>query len=341
MTPALAAALVGSRKPAHLRAGVRRGQRAGDLHAASRGRSWPATPCEVTADPDRRPVSGASSSTRTSGRTAARTGTASPSGTGSTARRTTCTTCQGCGWSRWTRPAAPAAPTAAWTRTRRAGWRTGSPRCTAEVELPDGTHRRTGNEDRLVVLFSHHGVDTLAGAPAHAGPGRCPPARRPGGAAHRAPVPQRRALAQRAHAHELGAPAPAPGRTRAAGSGRSRPARSSTGRARAGWSSCSTTATGGSPSPARWWTTTARPGCAARRRVHRRGRRGPAPRAGRQRALVRVRLAAVGAAVGPQRRAAPRGAVRPAPRLRRRRSRPPISPVSGPDRGHLDVAHLP
>ena len=142
-------------------------------------RSWPATPS--TSPPTRTAArsAGASSSTPTSGRTAARTGTASPSGTGSTARRTTCTTCQGCGWSRWTPPAAPAAPTAAWTRTRRAGWRTGSPRCTAEVELPDGSHRRTGNEDRLVVLFSHHGVDTLAGAPAHAGPGRCPPARRP------------------------------------------------------------------------------------------------------------------------------------------------------------------
>ena len=38
------------------------------------------------------------------------------------------------------------------------------------MELPDGSRRRTGNEDRLVVLFSHHGVDTLAGAPAHAGP---------------------------------------------------------------------------------------------------------------------------------------------------------------------------
>ncbi len=34
----------------------------------------------------------------------------------------------------------------------------------------DGTVVRTGNDDRLVVLFSHHGVDTLAGAPAHAGP---------------------------------------------------------------------------------------------------------------------------------------------------------------------------
>ncbi len=34
----------------------------------------------------------------------------------------------------------------------------------------DGAVVRTGNDDRLVVLFSHHGVDTLAGAPAHAGP---------------------------------------------------------------------------------------------------------------------------------------------------------------------------
>ena len=40
----------------------------------------------------------------------------------------------------------------------------------AEVVAPDGTRSRTGNQDRLVVLFSHHGVDTLAGAPDHAGP---------------------------------------------------------------------------------------------------------------------------------------------------------------------------
>ena len=40
----------------------------------------------------------------------------------------------------------------------------------AEVVTTDGSVVRTGNADQLVVLFSHHGVDTLAGAPAHAGP---------------------------------------------------------------------------------------------------------------------------------------------------------------------------
>jgi metallophosphoesterase (TIGR03767 family) len=40
----------------------------------------------------------------------------------------------------------------------------------AEVVAPSGERVRTGNQDRLVVLFSHHGVNTLAGAPAHAGP---------------------------------------------------------------------------------------------------------------------------------------------------------------------------
>ncbi len=40
----------------------------------------------------------------------------------------------------------------------------------AQYRAPDGTTRRTGNEDRLVVVFSHHGVETLAGAPSHAGP---------------------------------------------------------------------------------------------------------------------------------------------------------------------------
>ena len=39
-----------------------------------------------------------------------------------------------------------------------------------QFRSPDGAVVRTGNDDRLVVLFSHHGVDTLAGAPAHAGP---------------------------------------------------------------------------------------------------------------------------------------------------------------------------
>ncbi|MFI5101120.1 MAG: TIGR03767 family metallophosphoesterase [Actinomycetes bacterium] len=39
-----------------------------------------------------------------------------------------------------------------------------------QFRSPDGGVVRTGNDDRLVVLFSHHGVETLAGAPAHAGP---------------------------------------------------------------------------------------------------------------------------------------------------------------------------
>jgi hypothetical protein len=40
----------------------------------------------------------------------------------------------------------------------------------AEVVAPDGTRSRTGNADQLVVLFSHHGIDTFASPAAHVGP---------------------------------------------------------------------------------------------------------------------------------------------------------------------------
>ncbi len=40
-------------------------------------------------------------------------------------------------------------------------------------QAPDGTTVRTGNEDRLVIVFSHHGPDTLA-ATRHRGPGGVP-----------------------------------------------------------------------------------------------------------------------------------------------------------------------
>jgi hypothetical protein len=35
---------------------------------------------------------------------------------------------------------------------------------------PAGEEIRTGNEDRLVIVFSHHGLDTLTNARKHAGP---------------------------------------------------------------------------------------------------------------------------------------------------------------------------
>jgi metallophosphoesterase (TIGR03767 family) len=41
----------------------------------------------------------------------------------------------------------------------------------ADYEAPDGAQVRTGNPDRLVVLFSHHGIDTLTNTrTGHAGP---------------------------------------------------------------------------------------------------------------------------------------------------------------------------
>jgi len=39
---------------------------------------------------------------------------------------------------------------------------------------PDGEPVRTGNEDRLVIVFSHHGLEMLNGGDEHRGPGRLP-----------------------------------------------------------------------------------------------------------------------------------------------------------------------
>lgn len=41
----------------------------------------------------------------------------------------------------------------------------------SSYRAPDGSEVRTGNEDRLVILFSHHGLDTLDNRRAPAGPG--------------------------------------------------------------------------------------------------------------------------------------------------------------------------
>ena len=107
---------------------------------------------------------------------------------------------------------------------------------------PDGTEIRTGHDDRLVIVFSHHGTDTLdntRGAPA--GPGGEPLL---GVAAclallHRFPNV---VLWLNGHTHTNAVRRAATRPTRRAGSGRSPPARWSTGPARRGWSSSSITA---------------------------------------------------------------------------------------------------
>ncbi len=123
-------------------------------------------------------------------------------------------------------------------RSRRSGWKPGWPRCTRPTGTRPGEEVRTSHEDRLVILFSHHGHRH-----AHQHPGRAPragrraAARRRGGARPAAPVPQRRAVAERAHAHQRGAGPPRlhrPG-PRLLGGHHLLP--SSTGRARPGWSS--------------------------------------------------------------------------------------------------------
>ena len=61
---------------------------------------------------------------------------------------------------------------AAWTGSRPGGWPTGWPRCIRSTGTRPGTKVRAGAEDRLVVLFSHHGLDTLTNTwVAHLGPG--------------------------------------------------------------------------------------------------------------------------------------------------------------------------
>ena len=74
---------------------------------------------------------------------------------------------------------------------------------------PDGEQVRTGHDDRLVILFSHHGTDTLTNTRAgHSRPGRRAAARRRRDTRPAAPLPQRGALAERSHACQHGAPAP-------------------------------------------------------------------------------------------------------------------------------------
>ena len=92
--------------------------------------------------------------------------------TAATAPRTTSMTHRRSGSSRWTPIAWPAGPTGAWTASRPAGWKTGSPRCTRPTAGRTGSEIRTGHDDRLVILFSHHGMDTLDNTRVwHPGPG--------------------------------------------------------------------------------------------------------------------------------------------------------------------------
>ena len=76
---------------------------------------------------------------------------------------------------------------------------------------PDGSEIRTGHDDRLVIVFSHHGTSTLNNTARRARwPGRRTAAgrRRPPGPA--APVPQHRPVAERSHPHQHGPRSPRP-----------------------------------------------------------------------------------------------------------------------------------
>ena len=122
---------------------------------------------------------------------------------------------------------------------------------------PAGQQVATGQDDRLVILFSHHGVDTLTNTRGwHPGPGGEPligaaswspcctasPTWCCGSTATRTPTPSGRGPTRI---------------SRAAASGRSPPARWWTGPARPGSWSWPTPA-GSCPSPAPWWITTRR-----------------------------------------------------------------------------------
>ena len=123
---------------------------------------------------------------------------------------------------------------------------------------PAGQEITTGQDDRLVMLFSHHGIDTLTNTRGwHPGPDGEPLIGAARAARPAAPLPQRGAVAQRPHAHQRH-PGPArPGsagprllgghHVRGGGLAVPDPARRAR---RLRRRSC--------PSPAPWWTTTRR-----------------------------------------------------------------------------------
>ena len=127
----------------------------------------------------------------------------------------------------------------------------------ADYDAADGSQVRTGNENRLVVLFSHHGIDTLTNTGAgHAGPDTGPllGATEILAQLHRFPNV---VLWLNGHTHLNAVRGGFTRTTRRGGSGRSPRAPSSTGRARRGWSSSWTGAVA-CPSSAPWSTTTRR-----------------------------------------------------------------------------------
>ena len=159
-TPGLAAALTGDKKPTGL---------PGDFHHDRALEVFTARPEAFMAGPSR-PVTrmpsagrsaGGISSTPTCGPAHGRSGTGSPNGTGWTVPRTTSTTRPRRGSSRSTPTAWPAGRPGAWTGSRPAGWKPGSAEVHSAYRGPDGSEIQTGHDDRLVILFSHHGTDTL------------------------------------------------------------------------------------------------------------------------------------------------------------------------------------
>ena len=68
---------------------------------------------------------------------------------------------------------------------------------------PGGEVISTGHEDRLAVVFSHHGTGTLTNT-RHPGPGGEPLLSGADVPRHPAPFPQPRAVAERPHAHQPG-----------------------------------------------------------------------------------------------------------------------------------------
>ena len=159
-TPGLAAALTGGWKPTALPGGFD-SDVALELFTV-RPEAFMAGPSRaVPADPGRGPSPAASSWPRISGRARAPSGTASPTRTSATEPRTTSMTRRPPGSSRWTPTAWPAGPTGASTASRPGGWQTASPRSTRPTGGAAGDEIRTGHDDRLVILFSHHGADTL------------------------------------------------------------------------------------------------------------------------------------------------------------------------------------
>lgn len=160
VTPALGQALVGGKKPTRLQPGVDR-DRALDLFIESADVYLDGDPLPITADPLRRPVS-RQEFVRAHFRPAAR-----PDGHGFTERNrldgtayyvhdtpvvrmigldTTCLAGAAAG--------SLDADQFRWLADRLA-------EVHSSYRAPNGTTVRTGHEDRLVILFSHHGLDTL------------------------------------------------------------------------------------------------------------------------------------------------------------------------------------